>query len=200
MPKDIEYYLSLPYKVELEYNPEDHTWTAFHPQLGKGTCYATADTREEALSALEEDRRELFELLLEEGQTIPEPEFRDEDLPSGQIMLRIPRSLHRRVKEVARREGVSLNQLIATILASEVGTLETREKYKPWIAQILYDKNLESMTALFTRQTVLWEHRLQERSKSEYVVNLSRKENVERSYIPFISPGRISEKGESYVG
>lgn len=200
MPKSIDDYMLLPYKVELEFNPEDNTWTAFHPQLGKGTCYATAHTQGEALAALERDRRELFEILLEEGTPIPEPEFRDDQLPSGQIMLRVPRSLHRRVKEVARREGVSLNQLIATILASEVGALETREKYKPWIAQILYDKNLESMTAFFSRQTVLWEHRLQERSTSEYVVNLSRKENVERRYLPFISTVRISEQGESYVG
>ncbi|NOZ74842.1 MAG: toxin-antitoxin system HicB family antitoxin [FCB group bacterium] len=200
MHRSIDAYMSLPYKVELEFNPEDNTWTAFHPQLGKGTCYATADTQGEALAALERDRQELFEILLEEGTPIPEPEFRDDHLPSGQIMLRIPKSLHHRVKEVARREGVSLNQLIATILASEVGTLETREKYKPWIAQILYDKNLESMAALFIKQTVLWEHRLQERSKSDYVVHLPRRENIKRNYNPFISPGGISEKGESYVG
>ncbi len=35
------------------------------------------------------------------------------------MSLRLPDSLHERAREVARREGTSINQLIATALAQE---------------------------------------------------------------------------------
>ena len=40
---------------------------------------------------------------------------------SGRILLRIPRSLHASLLREAEAEGVSLNQLCATKLASTVG-------------------------------------------------------------------------------
>ncbi len=40
---------------------------------------------------------------------------------SGNVSLRMPRSLHRDLSELAKREGVSLNQLATTILARAVG-------------------------------------------------------------------------------
>ena len=48
------------------------------------------------------------------------------DLPapkaySGQFVLRIPKSLHRRLATRAAAEGVSLNQLAATYLAEGLG-------------------------------------------------------------------------------
>jgi predicted HicB family RNase H-like nuclease len=40
---------------------------------------------------------------------------------SGKLSLRMSRSLHRDLSEMAKREGVSLNQLATTILARAVG-------------------------------------------------------------------------------
>lgn len=40
---------------------------------------------------------------------------------SGKVNLRMSRSLHRDLSEMAKREGVSLNQLATTILARAVG-------------------------------------------------------------------------------
>jgi antitoxin HicB len=40
---------------------------------------------------------------------------------SGKLSLRMSRSLHRDLSEMAKREGVSLNQLATTILARGVG-------------------------------------------------------------------------------
>jgi hypothetical protein len=39
------------------------------------------------------------------------------------ISLRIPDSLHRRVKELARRDRISINQFIATALAEKISAL-----------------------------------------------------------------------------
>lgn len=40
--------------------------------------------------------------------------------PSGRILLRLPRTLHAELVDVAAREGVSLNQFCATALAGAV--------------------------------------------------------------------------------
>lgn len=43
------------------------------------------------------------------------------------ISLRLPESLHRQVREVAKRENVSINQLISTALAEKLSALMTEE-------------------------------------------------------------------------
>ena len=45
----------------------------------------------------------------------------DDDLPSGKWVQRVPRSLHKRLVEVAKKEGVSLNSLVQTYLGMAVG-------------------------------------------------------------------------------
>lgn len=41
------------------------------------------------------------------------------------MSLRLPESLHARARELAQREGISMNQLIATALAEKVSALDT---------------------------------------------------------------------------
>jgi hypothetical protein len=41
------------------------------------------------------------------------------------MSLRLPDSLHKRAREVAKREGTSINQLIATALAEKLSALDT---------------------------------------------------------------------------
>ncbi|HXK44131.1 MAG TPA: toxin-antitoxin system HicB family antitoxin [Anaerolineae bacterium] len=55
----------------------------------------------------------------ERGDAIPEP--CSLDAYSGRFVLRMPRSLHRDLVEVAEREGTSLNQFINVVLARAVG-------------------------------------------------------------------------------
>ena len=43
------------------------------------------------------------------------------------ISLRLSESLHRRVRELAKREGISINQLVSTALAEKLSALMTRE-------------------------------------------------------------------------
>lgn len=43
------------------------------------------------------------------------------------ISLRLPESLHKRVRELAEREDVSINQLITTALAEKMSALLTVE-------------------------------------------------------------------------
>ncbi len=41
------------------------------------------------------------------------------------MSLRLPESLHERARTLASREGVSINQLIATALAEKISALDT---------------------------------------------------------------------------
>lgn len=47
--------------------------------------------------------------------------------------LRLPRSLHRRLKEQAGREGVSLNQYCLFLLALHAGEGEERYSTRAWV-------------------------------------------------------------------
>ena len=41
------------------------------------------------------------------------------------LSLRLPRSIHEQVKELARAEGVSMNQFIALAVAEKIASLQT---------------------------------------------------------------------------
>ena len=43
------------------------------------------------------------------------------------ISLRLPESLHKQVRDLARREGISINQLISTAVAEKLSALLTEE-------------------------------------------------------------------------
>ncbi|MEX2473345.1 MAG: toxin-antitoxin system HicB family antitoxin [Gemmatimonadota bacterium] len=43
------------------------------------------------------------------------------------MSLRLPESLHERAREIAKKEGVSINQLVATALAEKLSALDTLE-------------------------------------------------------------------------
>jgi hypothetical protein len=45
----------------------------------------------------------------------------------ARVSVRLPDSLHRGVKELAQREGVSMNQLIATAVAEKLSALRTED-------------------------------------------------------------------------
>lgn len=45
----------------------------------------------------------------------------------GALSLRLPESLHRKLGEVAAREGVSINQLISSAVAEKMSALMTEE-------------------------------------------------------------------------
>jgi antitoxin HicB len=82
-------------------------------------CLTTGDTPADALSSLEEVARAWLEGALEHNQPIPAPVENTEF--SGRLLLRLPKSLHKKAARFAERDGVSLNQFIVTSLAEHVG-------------------------------------------------------------------------------
>ncbi|AEV15180.1 hypothetical protein TCCBUS3UF1_1300 [Thermus sp. CCB_US3_UF1] len=91
-------------------------FTALLPDL-EG-CVSVGETEEEALANLEEARQLWIETAYEHGDEIPLPSSAKEY--SGRILVRMPKSLHRRLDEEARAEGVSLNQFIVSLLSERL--------------------------------------------------------------------------------
>ena len=79
-------------------------------------CISQGETLEEVYQSIDEARCLWIQTAYEDGMEIPIP--RTDERYSGRFLTRIPKSLHRRLAEQAKREGVSLNQYIETILAT----------------------------------------------------------------------------------
>lgn len=62
------------------------------------------------------------------------------------MSLRLPESLHERAREIAKREGVSINQLIATALAEKLSALDTVEYLEARAARGSRDRFLEVLS------------------------------------------------------
>lgn len=82
-------------------------------------CIAHGFTADEAVHNLENAAEAWLEAADESSYLVPEPA--NYDSASGRIALRISRRLHILAAERADLEGVSLNQLISTALATYVG-------------------------------------------------------------------------------
>src|SRR5829696_5728241 len=82
-------------------------------------CFAAGDTAGEALANLEHVAESWLEAMIARGQLIPEPIENAEF--SGKLVVRLPKSLHKKAAHAAARDGVSLNQFIVSSIAERVG-------------------------------------------------------------------------------
>jgi predicted HicB family RNase H-like nuclease len=83
------------------------------------------DTADEALVAGRKALAGVIGVMLDRGQTIPEPDETREY--SGTLQLRIPPSLHARATFLARDDGVSLNRFLSAAVATYVGHKEEEQ-------------------------------------------------------------------------
>ena len=132
MEKNLEYYMGLPYTIEMIYDSE-HAWFVRVKELPG--CMSQGDDPNDAIEMIHDAMRGWLDISLEDGDPIPEP-MPDEDY-SGKFVVRLPRSLHRQLAETAEREGVSLNQLVNVSLARAVERTNPSAGYPVRMAQPL---------------------------------------------------------------
>lgn len=113
MSKTLEYYMNLPYKIEIFEDQEEGGYALRCPELPG--CITCGETIQEGLEMLEDAKKCWFTSCLEDGVPIPEP-ARLEDY-SGQFKLRIPKSLHKQLAQRSSEEGVSMNQYCVYLLS-----------------------------------------------------------------------------------
>jgi antitoxin HicB len=116
--KTVDHYMALPYTVVLRPDLDEKDFVARVVELPG--CSEHGDTPEKALHNLDEAKRLWITTRLESGLPIPSPEP-EEELPSGKFVLRVPRTLHKKLVKAAEDEDVSLNQLVTSILSESVG-------------------------------------------------------------------------------
>ena len=114
--KNVARYLRLPYTKTLRVD-EDGDVVAKIVELPG--CSAHGADEQEALRNLGEAQRLWIEDCVAAGDAVPEP-TREDPLPSGKWVQRVPRSLHRRLSQMAKEEGVSLNQLVTSMLSQQL--------------------------------------------------------------------------------
>ena len=113
--KDLKFYLNLRYPITIHPDPDGGYVAEIEELPG---CMTQAETIDEAFKAIEDARRVWIQGTYEMGQDIPLP--RDMEEYSGKFMVRIPQSVHRNLVRSAKREGVSLNQYVTSLLAAGV--------------------------------------------------------------------------------
>jgi antitoxin HicB len=114
MKKNLKYYLSLKYPLEIR--PMEHSeggYYAVYPDFGGTTAHGDGKTIAAAIKEADISKELTIESLLARGEVVPEPATSY----SGKFILRTPKSLHRDLALRAEREGVSLNQFaVATLI------------------------------------------------------------------------------------
>jgi len=112
----IDHYMRLPYTFELIPEPGGGWFVAVKELAG---CMSEGETPEDAMAMIRDAMRGWIEAALEDGDPIPEP--RDVGSYSGKFVVRLPRSLHRQLVELADDQDTSLNQLVNVALAQYLG-------------------------------------------------------------------------------
>ncbi|MYE31779.1 MAG: type II toxin-antitoxin system HicB family antitoxin [Chloroflexi bacterium] len=120
----VEDYLRRPYHIEIVASVDedgDSGWVAEVREL-QG-CIAQGRTHDELFENVERAMTAWIDDALEAGDPVPEPH--DEPSHSGRVLVRMPPWLHRDLVVAAQREGVSLNQLVVSLLAHGTGVMAT---------------------------------------------------------------------------
>jgi antitoxin HicB len=113
------------YPAQVFYSDDDEGFIAIATDLPG--CSAFGDTQEEAVAELR-DAIDAWQIAAEKaGNPIPEPSKPQvDDLPSGKILLRLPRTLHAQLIERAKYENVSLNHHLVFVLTASTASATVR--------------------------------------------------------------------------
>ncbi len=119
----------LNYSINLMWSDEDDCYIATIPELPGLSSHG--ETTEEALEQAKLAAKGYIEILAEDGDPIPEP-LKVKNY-SGNLRVRLPKSLHEKLAKEAEREGVSLNSLFINLLS---GNLARKETYETVISEL----------------------------------------------------------------
>ena len=113
--RSLEFYLGLSYPIEIQ-NAEEGGFVVGIPALPG--CIVQVESWDEVQNNIEEVRIQWIKAAYEDGANIPLPE--PEKKYSGKFVVRVPKSIHRKLDGRADREGVSLNTLIVSMVSEQL--------------------------------------------------------------------------------
>ena len=112
MRQPLSFYLQQDYPYTVTPDPGVGFFIAFPDLPG---CMTQVEDRSEVGHAAEEIRTLWLESAYAHEMAIPLPRANADF--SGKFVVRVPRSLHRRLAESAEQDGVSLNQYVVSLLS-----------------------------------------------------------------------------------
>jgi predicted RNase H-like HicB family nuclease len=115
----LDYYLHLSYKLVIVPEEAGGFFAKIEELPG---CMTQGETMEEVLRNIDDAKHLWLQTALEDKMEIPLPECMREY--SGRFVVRIPASLHRRIAALANKEGVSLNQMVLSLLTENTAAAE----------------------------------------------------------------------------
>jgi len=149
-PKEI---LQRPYSRVLIPDEESGTYTA--QILEFPGCVSEGDSPSEAYERLEKVAESWIRVALDLGQEIPEPAVLQEY--SGRVLVRFPKSVHRRAAEYAERDGTSLNQFIVAAVSEKIGERGVQNDLRDYLENFMTSVSLnclfETLENISVRET-----------------------------------------------
>ncbi|MGB0386939.1 MAG: toxin-antitoxin system HicB family antitoxin [Ardenticatenaceae bacterium] len=114
--KDFDYYMNLPYTIEIIHDTSDPLQPVWFAQVKElQGCMTEADTWEEINEMIHDAMAGWIDISLQKGLPIPEPQPVVEN--HARFTFGLPQSLHRHLVLAAQRDGVSLNQFVNVALS-----------------------------------------------------------------------------------
>ena len=114
--------LKYPFEIRNLSDEEGGGYSITFPDLPG--CISDGDSIEEAIKNGIDAVNSWLETAQEFNDSIPEPFSRQ---ASGRFVQRIPKSLHVRLAERAKQEGVSMNALVTSIISESLGKKEAHQ-------------------------------------------------------------------------
>jgi len=108
------------YRILVEWSEEDQAFIARVPALPG--CLAHGATAEKAAHEAEVAAGLILDVMKEDGKRPPPLDVVADY--SGQLRLRLPKSLHEAVSQMATAEGVSINTFMLSLIAQGCGRRE----------------------------------------------------------------------------
>ena len=91
-------------------------------------CISDGETEAEAISNGRDAFASWISARVDAGKAVPEPAYSPETVPSvsGRFVTRLPKSIHAKLTDRAKAEGVSLNTLVLAFIAEGLGRKDVR--------------------------------------------------------------------------
>jgi len=124
------------YSINLIWSDEDESYVATIPEFPGLSAFG--DTPEEAVEEAKIAANGFIKVYEEDGRTPPEPGVLKSF--SGQLRVRIPKSLHASLALEANKECISLNTYIVNLLSEKHAFEKVRnelESIKPRVSEVL---------------------------------------------------------------
>ena len=121
------------YSFNVAWSDEDESYIALCPEFPG--LSGIGDTVEEAIAELQIALDGAIETYQAEGWSLPEP--RQQHDYSGKLLVRMPKSLHRRLAQQAEEEAISLNTLVVARLSEVAGFTASLSRIEHVVANIM---------------------------------------------------------------